>query len=42
MRATLAFAAGVGQQFLFGHPSRSQDAEDALALLLDPATARPG
>jgi AcrR family transcriptional regulator len=41
MRAMLAFAAGVGQPFLFGHPTRSQDAEHALALLLDLSNARP-
>lgn len=42
MRAMLAFAAGVGQQFLFGHPSRLQDATEALDLLLDQTTVRPG
>jgi AcrR family transcriptional regulator len=41
MRAVLGFAAGVGQPFLFGHPTRSQDAADALSVLLDRSSARP-
>lgn len=36
IRALLAFAAGVGQPFLFGRPSHSDDAAAALELLLQP------
>ncbi len=40
IRALLAFAAGVGQPFLFGRPSHSDDAAAALEIVLAPGSQR--